>query len=134
MLFRSALRTVGRPDVAEAFVAELERLESPRRDEASALLAGIGAQEPDVAQRSARRLAFALAEAWISGLLVEAAGRGARESAVAELWESGCEPAAGEDRFDLVVDPPHEIRTPGHPQRSEEGGAPRFRGDPGDGR
>jgi acyl-CoA thioesterase-2 len=32
------------------------------------------------------------------------------------------------------ADPPHEIRTPGHPQRSEEGGAPRFRGDPGDGR
>jgi carbamoyl-phosphate synthase large subunit len=30
-------------------------------------------------------------------------------------------------------DPPHEIRTPGHPQRSEEGGAPRFRGDPGEG-
>jgi serine/threonine-protein kinase PknG len=29
-------------------------------------------------------------------------------------------------------DPLHEIRTPGHPQRSEEGGAPRFRGDPGD--
>jgi len=31
-------------------------------------------------------------------------------------------------------DPPHEIRTPGHPRRSEEGGAPRFPGDPGDGR
>jgi hypothetical protein len=30
-------------------------------------------------------------------------------------------------------DPPHEIRTPGHPRRSEEGGIPRFRGDPGDG-
>jgi len=27
--------------------------------------------------------------------------------------------------------PPREIRTPGHPQRSEEGGTPRFRGDPG---
>ncbi len=30
------------------------------------------------------------------------------------------------------ADPPHEIRTPGHPRRSEEGGAPRFRGDPGE--
>src|SRR5215467_9966793 len=30
------------------------------------------------------------------------------------------------------ADPPREIRTPGHPQRSEEGGAPRFRGGPGD--
>ncbi len=29
--------------------------------------------------------------------------------------------------------PPHEIRTPGHPRRSQEGGAPRFRGDPGSG-
>ena len=29
--------------------------------------------------------------------------------------------------------PPYEIRTPGYPQRSEEGGAPRFRGDPGSG-
>jgi oligopeptide/dipeptide ABC transporter ATP-binding protein len=27
--------------------------------------------------------------------------------------------------------PPQEIRTPGYPQRSEEGGAPRFPGDPG---
>jgi DNA helicase-2/ATP-dependent DNA helicase PcrA len=30
------------------------------------------------------------------------------------------------------VDPPQEIRTPGHPQRSEEGGAPRLPGGPGD--
>jgi len=30
-------------------------------------------------------------------------------------------------------DPPHEIRTPGHPQRSEEGGVPRFHGE-GEGR
>ncbi len=30
-------------------------------------------------------------------------------------------------------DPPHEIRTPGHPLRSVEGGAPRFHGDPGEG-
>src|SRR5215472_550762 len=30
------------------------------------------------------------------------------------------------------MDPPHEIRTPGHPPRSVEGGAPRFHGDPGD--
>jgi hypothetical protein len=33
----------------------------------------------------------------------------------------------------LGIDPPREIRTPGHPQRSEEGGGPRFPGDPGDG-
>jgi hypothetical protein len=68
------------------------------------MLVRVAGQEPEVAQRSARRLAFTLAEAWISGLLVEAAARGPRESAVAELWESACEPAAGRDRFDLVVD------------------------------
>jgi acyl-CoA dehydrogenase len=102
VLSLDALRTAGRPDVAEAFVAELERLGSPRRDEAAALLAGVGRDDPDAAQRSARRLAFTLSEAWISGLLSSAAGRGPRESAVAELWESGCAPDA--DRFDLVVD------------------------------
>ncbi|HYW22861.1 MAG TPA: acyl-CoA dehydrogenase family protein [Terriglobales bacterium] len=104
VLSLDALRTVSRPDAAEAFGAELERLESPRRDEVSALLGTVAGQEPEVAQRSARRLAFTLSEAWISGLLVEAAGRGRRESAVAELWESGCQPGAGADRFDLAVD------------------------------
>jgi hypothetical protein len=69
----------------------------------ASLLSGMSGQDPDSAQRAARRLAFAMAEAWISGLLVEAAGRGPRESAVAELWESGCEPGA-RDHFDLVVD------------------------------
>jgi acyl-CoA dehydrogenase len=104
VLSLDALRTVSRPDAAEAFVAELERLESPRRDEATALLAHLGREDPEAAQRSARRLAFTLSESWISGLLADAARHGPRESAVAELWESGCEPAAGADRFDLVVD------------------------------
>ncbi|HSR25493.1 MAG TPA: acyl-CoA dehydrogenase family protein [Candidatus Eisenbacteria bacterium] len=104
VLSLDALRTVARPDTAEAFAAELQRLGSPRCDEAAALLARVAGQEQEDAQRSARRLAFALAEAWVSGLLADAAGRGPRESAVAELWESGCEPAAGRDRFGLVVD------------------------------
>jgi predicted dehydrogenase len=30
-----------------------------------------------------------------------------------------------------LTSPPQEIRTPGYPQRSEEGGVPRFPGDPG---
>jgi alkylation response protein AidB-like acyl-CoA dehydrogenase len=104
VLSLDALRTVSRPDAAEAFLAELERLESPHREEAAALLVGLPGADLELAQRSARRLAFTLTEAWISGLLAEAAGRGPREAAVAELWESGCEPAAGPDRFDLVVD------------------------------
>ncbi|HYW26422.1 MAG TPA: ABC transporter ATP-binding protein [Terriglobales bacterium] len=33
----------------------------------------------------------------------------------------------------LHSNPPHEIGTPGYPQRSEESGAPRFRGGPGNG-
>jgi alkylation response protein AidB-like acyl-CoA dehydrogenase len=104
VLSLDALRTVARPGTADAFVAELERLGSPRRDEVATLLGRVAGREPEMAQRSARRLAFAMAEAWISGLLAEAAGRGPRESAVAELWETGCEPSAGADRFDLVVD------------------------------
>jgi tRNA threonylcarbamoyladenosine biosynthesis protein TsaE len=35
-----------------------------------------------------------------------------------------------EHRRRLRIDPPDEIRTPGHPLRSEEGGAARFHGDP----
>jgi pyruvate/2-oxoglutarate dehydrogenase complex dihydrolipoamide acyltransferase (E2) component len=31
------------------------------------------------------------------------------------------------------VDPPHEIRTPGYPPRSERGGTRQHRGGPGDG-
>lgn len=103
VLSLDALRTVARPGTADAFVAELERLGSPRRDDVADLLARSAGEDPETAQRSARALAFAMAEAWISGLLADAAGRGAREAAVAELWESGCRPDA-RDRFDLVVD------------------------------
>jgi alkylation response protein AidB-like acyl-CoA dehydrogenase len=104
VLSLDALRTVARPGTADAFVAELERLGSPGRDRVASLLSAAAGQEPEAAQRSARRLAFAMAEAWIGGLLADASGRGPRESAVADLWESGSEPAAGADRFDLVVD------------------------------
>jgi crossover junction endodeoxyribonuclease RuvC len=33
-------------------------------------------------------------------------------------------------RLRTILHPPHEIRAPGHPGRSEEGRTPRFRGDP----
>src|SRR5262249_10264084 len=103
VLSLDALRTVARPGVAEAYLAELERLGSPGRDAVAARLHQVVGEGPEAAQRSARTLATAMAEAWISGLLHEAAGRGGREAAVAELWESGCEPAAA-DPFELVVD------------------------------
>jgi alkylation response protein AidB-like acyl-CoA dehydrogenase len=105
VLSLDALRTASRPDVAEAFVAELERLQSPRRVEAADLLRRVVGEPPEVAERFGRRLAFTLSEAWISGLLADAAGRGPRETAVAELWESRGEPsAAADDQFELVVD------------------------------
>ncbi len=105
VLALDALRVVGSAGVADAFLAELERLGSPRRDAAAELLSVVAGREQDTARRWARELAFGLAEAWISGLLAQAAGRGAREAAVAEAWESGCRPDVGsEDRFELLVD------------------------------
>jgi acyl-CoA dehydrogenase len=105
VLALDALRVIGRPDVRDAFLAELERLGSPRRGTAAESLSIVAREEPDVAERFGRVLAFGLAEAWISGLLAQAAGRGRREAAVAEAWESGCRPIArSEDRFELLVD------------------------------
>jgi acyl-CoA dehydrogenase len=104
VLALDALRVAGRAEVRDAFLAELERLGSPRREAAAGLLSAVG-REPAIAERRARELAFGLAEAWISGLLAGAAARGPREAAVAEAWESGCRPdGLGEDRFELLVD------------------------------
>ena len=55
-----------------------------------------------LAQAGARKLAFQLAEAWIEGLLREAAGRGPREARVAELWHNGDATAASD--LEMVVD------------------------------
>jgi hypothetical protein len=46
----------------------------------------LAGRDPEAAQASARRVAFQLAEAWIAGLLQEAAVQGGREARVAELW------------------------------------------------
>ncbi len=104
VLSLDTLRVLAKPGIAEAFLDELTRLGSPRRQEVADLLGRVAGEDVEVAQRFGRRLAFAMSEAWIGGLLREAAGRGPRQAAVAELWESGCEPAAGDDRFELVVD------------------------------
>ena len=105
VLSLDTLRVLSKPGVAEAFLDEVTRLGSGKRAEAADLLGKVAGQDPEVAQRLGRRLAFALSEAWVGGLLREAAGRGERENAVAELWESDCEPAlSGEDGFALVVD------------------------------
>ncbi len=105
VLALDALRVVAKPAVKEAFLAELERLGAPGREDVGALLAGLAASDPAAAERQARRLAFAMAEAWIEGLVEEAAGRGPREAALAGLWARRGQPEGGSgDRFELVVD------------------------------
>jgi alkylation response protein AidB-like acyl-CoA dehydrogenase len=99
------LRSVAKPGAAQALLAELERLESPDRPELERRLAWLAARDQDTAQRSARAFAFAAGEAWIAGLLRSAAGRGAREAAVFELWQARSEGGAQtRDSFSLVVD------------------------------
>jgi alkylation response protein AidB-like acyl-CoA dehydrogenase len=105
VLSLDALRVLAKPGMAEAYRAELVRLGSPSLRQADDLLARAATMPPDSAQRFARRLSFGLAEAWLDGLLGEAAARGEREAMVAELWLARGEPtSAGEDGFELVVD------------------------------
>lgn len=104
VLSLDALRSLARPGVATACLDELERLGAPGRHEVAGLLKEVAAQDPPASQRYARRLALALGEAWIGGLL--ASEPGGRAAVVAGLWESGCRPAPGADHFELVLDGP----------------------------
>jgi alkylation response protein AidB-like acyl-CoA dehydrogenase len=92
VLALDALRVLGKAGAVDAYAGELERLGAPGREQALGLLRVVTRQDPEVAQRSARRLAFALAVAWISGLLATGARRGRREAVVAERWEARGEP------------------------------------------
>jgi alkylation response protein AidB-like acyl-CoA dehydrogenase len=103
VLSLDALRVLAKPGVADAFLAELARLGSPSLGKAQALMADLVAMPPDTAQRHARRLSHGLTEAWLDGLLTEAAGRGEREAQVAEVWLARGEPTAN-DAFDQIVD------------------------------
>jgi alkylation response protein AidB-like acyl-CoA dehydrogenase len=99
------LRTLARGEAAAAFLAELRRLDSPGLPALQERLERLPGLDQDAAQRSARLLAFAAAESWISGLLGEAARRGPRQAAVFELWElRGAAESVEQDRFSLVVD------------------------------
>jgi acyl-CoA dehydrogenase len=102
VLSLDALRVLAKPGIAEAYLAELERLDSPGRDAAAGALARVAGQEPDLAQAAARRLAYQLSEAWIAGLLTEAAAQGPREARVAELWQAYDRVVPGD--LGLVVD------------------------------
>lgn len=110
VLSLDVMRTVARPGVACAYLGELERLGAPRRAALEQRLDWLWKQDEDLRQRYARTLAFEAAEAWVGGLLKDAAGRGSREAAIWELWEASKQPAAnaelGADRFELVVDGP----------------------------
>ena len=88
VLSLDSLRVLAKPGIADAFLAELERLGSPARDAVAASMAAVAGLDPEAAQASARRLAFELAEAWIAGLLRESAALGPREARVAELWHA----------------------------------------------
>lgn len=103
VLSLDTLRVLAKPGVAAALDAELERLESPGRRKAEKALREISSAGPEAGQRGARALAFTLAEAWVAGLLHEAALRGRREASVYEAWQRRGEMNL-DDLFDEVVD------------------------------
>jgi acyl-CoA dehydrogenase len=99
------LRSIARPGAEQALLSELDRLQSPALPDLERRLAWLARQDQDTAQRSARAFAFSAAEAWIAGLLRDAAGRGARELAVFELWQArDSTDGWARDSFSLVVD------------------------------
>lgn len=107
VLALDVLRVLRKPDVREAFAAELERVQAPGRSHVMEHAEALARENPDVAARQARRLAFALAEAWIGGLLNQAAQRGAAEEMVAVRWASrgSTRPApVSDDELERVID------------------------------
>lgn len=68
VLALDALRAIRKPDVLDALGAELVRLDAPDRDCALDLARSAARDE---AEHGARRLAYALAESWMGGLLGE---------------------------------------------------------------
>ncbi len=108
VLSLDTLRVLGKDSrVGEAFLDELTRLGSGGREEVARLLGAVGsASSLDAAQRYGRRLAFAMSEAWIDGLLREAASDGGeREAVMADLWSlRGADEAVSADRFEVAVD------------------------------
>jgi len=72
VLSLDALRVLRRSESLEAIRAELDRLDAPDRDCAFDLAHKAAIDEPESAERAARRVAFTLAEAWMGGLLRQA--------------------------------------------------------------
>jgi acyl-CoA dehydrogenase len=72
VLSLDALRVLRRAESMEAIGAELDRLDAADRDCALDLARQAAGEEPESAERAARRVAYALAQAWMSGLLRQA--------------------------------------------------------------
>jgi alkylation response protein AidB-like acyl-CoA dehydrogenase len=68
VLALDVLRVLRKTDALEAMLAEFERLNAPGREPAIDLARQLIRNEPETAERGARRLATALAESWIGGL------------------------------------------------------------------
>jgi acyl-CoA dehydrogenase len=73
VLALDALRALRKPDALDAVAAELDRIDAPNRAAAVDLARAAAADDLESAEREARRLAFALAESWMGGLVREAA-------------------------------------------------------------
>jgi len=71
VLSLDALRVLRRSESMEAIDAELSRLDAPDRDRALDLAHRAASDEPAAAERAARRVTYALAEAWMGGLLCQ---------------------------------------------------------------
>ncbi|HEV3096639.1 MAG TPA: acyl-CoA dehydrogenase family protein [Candidatus Dormibacteraeota bacterium] len=72
VLALDALRVLRRPDSMDAIGAELGRLDAPDRSSALDLARNAARDDSELAERAARRVAYALAVAWIGGLLRQA--------------------------------------------------------------
>ena len=72
VLSLDALRVLRRPQSLDAVSAEFHRLDAPDGDCALDLARGVAGDESESAERAARRVAYALSEAWMGGLLRQA--------------------------------------------------------------
>ena len=69
VLSLDALRVVRKPKALDALAAELDRLDAPDRDCAVDAARQSAADDVESAERGARRLAYTIAQSWMSGLL-----------------------------------------------------------------
>lgn len=73
VLALDSLRVLAKPEALPAIEAEFERLEAPERQRALDLARRAIADDQESSERQARRVAYALSESWMGGLLGRAA-------------------------------------------------------------